>query len=326
MGLEYMNKIISISKNNINYHIDLSSKKFIVLNQELNQDEVINLINKKGIVFPYVLFIGSDIEPLVENKEFLHLFPVKKRYVEFFYQLKSIKNPFRIAIKVNLLIDFFPVFINSIKDIKAIEQLENKKFYDTIIFSPNLNRLELLQLKIHFPKKMLIKAGSLPEILKDKEDVNKYRITDVVQQYGMDVISKNPVYSARYYLRKLDIENLYLLPAKIICTEKDIEVILTYLNIVIVNEQKSKELEIYKEKLKDLKLFYEFLYYIVKNDFEKLENFYTENEKNLQKNEVRSNLLNFLKVYKGLYKNNTLTKEEEIQLWEIEMLIKLKES
>ncbi|GIX42533.1 MAG: hypothetical protein KatS3mg129_2266 [Leptospiraceae bacterium] len=319
-------KIIHKKKGNLNYYINLENKKFIILNQKLIEEDIERLIINKGRAFPFILFVGSDIELMFDHNENLQLFHVKKRFIEIFYKLKNDKNTYRVSIKINVNMEYFPVYILHIQEIKEIEKLDYKKFFDIIILSPKLNRLDILQIKIHFPKVMLVKAGSyIPEQIKEPEELENYRITDIVNKFGTELISKNPVYSARYYLRKLDFENLYEIPLKIKCLDNDIEVILTYLDIMYKNEHKSKDLEINKENILLLKKYYEYIYYILKRDYTQLERIYSEDENILKREIIRENLIKFIKKYKETQEKK-LSKEDEIQLWELETLLQLKES
>jgi len=318
--------IIQKKFGNFNYYVDLNNKVFIVTNQDIPLEEIKSIILHRGKTFPFLLFVGQGIEPNLREQESLQFMPIKRRTAEFYYKLKDDPNTYRVAIKVNLSAEYLPVYIERIISIKELEQLKLKKYFDTIIFVPSLNRLEVLQLRMNFPKARLIKAGNyIPEDLRDLRELEKHRITDVVNKLGTEFISKNPVYSARYYLRKLDFNQVYELPIKIICIESDIEVIITFLDIMIRNEHKSKELEINKENLIFLKKYYEFILYIIKKDYNKLEEFYDQNKEFLLHETINSYLMDFLKSYRNLYRNRNLAKEEEIQLWEIETLIKLQE-
>ena len=318
--------IIQKKFGNFNYYIDINNKSFIVTNQDIPIEEIKTIIVNRGKAFPFLLFVGKEIESNFKEQENLQFLPIKRRHAEFYYKLKDDPNTYRVAIKVNLSAEYLPIYIEHITSIKELEQLKLKKYFDTIIFVPSLNRLEVLQLRMNFPKARLIKAGNyIPENIQDPKELEKHRITDVVNKLGTEFISKNPVYAARYYLRKLDFLQLYELPIKIICTESDIEVIMTYLDIVIRNEHKNKELEINKEQLMLLKKYYEFILYIIKKDYNKLEEFYDQNKEFLLQETINTYLVDFLKSYKNLYRNRSLPKEEEIQLWEIETLIKLQE-
>jgi hypothetical protein len=62
-----------------------------------------------------------------------------------------------------------------------------------------------------------------------------------------------------------------------------------------------------------------------KKDYNKLEEFYDQSKEFLLQEPINSYLFEFLKSYKNLYRNRNIPKEEEIQLWEIETLIKLQE-
>jgi hypothetical protein len=318
--------IIQKKFGNLNYYVDINNKSFIVTSQDISVEEIKNIILHRGKTFPFLLFVGKEIEPNLKKQESLQFLPIKRRHAEFYYKLKDDPNTYRVAIKVNLSAEFLPVWIEGITSLKELDQIKLKKYFDTIIFAPNLNRLEVLQLRMNFPKSRLIKAGNyIPEEIRDLKELEKHRITDVVNKLGVEFISKNPVYSARYYLRKLDFNQLYELPIKIVCTESDIEVIMTFLDIVIKNEHKNKELEINKDNLILLKKYYEFILYIIKKDYNKLEEFYDQSKEFLLQEPINSYLFEFLKSYKNLYRNRNIPKEEEIQLWEIETLIKLQE-
>ncbi len=317
-------EIIRFNVGNYKYLIHQDLKKFVVINKEIESEKIENLILEKGRGFPAILFIGEDLIPKVEKLNDINLIPVKKKFIEFFYVMKETNQQHRISINVNLNIEYFPVFVLYIKDYKKepILPIPNSKV-DLVVFSPYLSRLDKLQIKINFPKSRLVQAGEYKENLTEK-DMNNYRITDFVDKFGMDIISKNPIYAARYYLRKLDFENLYSLPSKVFCNDEELKMILEFLRIVIENKNKSRELEIHKSKFIDLYLYYQFIYLIVSKKYQELEEFYQQNEEKIKKQIISSNIIKFISNYKMMIeqKNKRLTKEDEIKLWEIEMLLK----
>ncbi len=320
-----INDLIEKKIGNYYYYMDLENKKFIILNeiQKQNIEDINLIIRNKGSNFPFILFVGEDIYPKVDSLNDINFFLVKRHTVEFHYYLKGLKNPFRVAIKVNLNIEQFPVFINKVANLKAeVENIPLKKNYDMIIFSPSINRLELIQLRIHFSKSKILQGGSyIPENLNNLEEMQNYRLTDVVNRVGYDIISKNPVYAARFYLRMLDFKNMYELPLKIPCTTEEIQMILSFLDLMIENKNNIEDLRLNKNNLQKLKIYYEFIFYLTKKDFQTLENFYPENQHILKENEIKNYLVEYIKKIKEKYTN--LTKEEEIYYWEIQSLLSL---
>lgn len=317
-------EITKLNVGNYKYLIHQDLKKFVVVNREVDNEKIENLILEKGRGFPAILFIGEDVLPRVDKINDINLITVKKKSIEFFYIMKETNQQHRISINVNLNIEYFPVYVLHLKDYKkdTVLPIHNNKI-DLIVFSPYLSRLDKLQIKINFPKSILVQAGEYKDNLTDK-DMNNYRITDFIDKFGIDVISRNPIYAARYYLRKLDFDNLYDLPAKVYCTDEELKMILEFLRIVIENKNKSKELEINKNKLKDLNLYYQFIYLIVAKKYEELEEFYQQNEEKIKNPTISNPIIKFISNYKLILeqKNVRLNKEDEIKLWEVEMLLK----
>lgn len=309
---------------NFKYYIHQDLKKFIVINKEVEIENLENFILNKGRGFPAVLFIGDDLIPKVDKLNDINLIPVKKKSIEFHYFMKETNQQHRISININLSIEYFPVLILHLHDFKKETKLlvPNTKI-DMVIFSPFLTRLDKLQIRISFQKSKLVQAGDYKETI-NENDLNNYRITDYVEKFGLDILSKNPIYAARYYLRKLDFENMYALPTKTLCNEEELKMIREFLRIVLENKNNSKELELHKEKLKDLDLFYEFIYLIVSRKYVELEDFYQQNEPKIKSRVISSHIIKFIQNYKILVEKNNkrLSKEDEIKLWEVEMLLK----
>ncbi|MCS7205073.1 MAG: hypothetical protein NZ853_05205 [Leptospiraceae bacterium] len=322
-----------IEKKEINdfiYIYNLNLKKFLVIRKEelITSNDWEEFLVKKGRKIPFILFVGSDIEPLVEKIGDVNFYNVRKNKIELFYKYTENQKNYRTIINVNIPYEYYPVFVNQIDNIKKVINLEHKKNYDTIIFSPKIDRMGLLQLRVHFPLTTLVQVDentSRNQI--NKNNLSKQRMTDIVEIKGIDFALKNPVYSARYFLRRLEWDRMYEIPIKVSCKNDEVEMILAFIQLMIENKSKNLELEIHKNEILKLKKYYEFVLLILKNDYKNLEQFFYENEDFLNNEvSVRDKLLQFLQSYKYFrtQSQKKLTREEEIQLWEIETLLKFK--
>ncbi len=334
-----MSKIQVLSKNEKNFYIELNSGLFIISTEKIGNEEISSIIQKKGKKIPFIMFVGNKILPEIESYNSIHIFPTKKRVIEIRYRLKNENNVYRIVIRTNAFIEFYPVYVGYVTNIKSelsSLSMEFKKKFDLVIFERDLNRLDVLQLKISFTKAKLVIAGEQASNLNEVEWDN-YRITDIASKLGTEILSKNLVYSARYYLRNLDFKKMYELPFHFYIKKEEIEIVITFLELMIKNEQNKQELKNVNFDLKILKFFYEFIFNLNDKNFSKLEELITEEIERIfkiesllfrDKNKIKAMLEKFLDVirhYKKEYlKKGSIPKMEEIQYWQIETLLELK--
>lgn len=308
------------------YIVTIEEKKFVVLKKEeyLKTYGIHDYLLSKGRMLPFILFVGNSLIPNVEELNAVLFLPVQRNQVVITYKVRGNEKNFQVKIQVNIPYEYYPVYVGY-ADLSDITALPMKKNFDMIIFSPEIDRLGFLKLRVHFPKSALVRAGENGG--KANKEVETTRMVDIVEREGLQFAMKNPVYSARYYLRLLDFESMYELPVKVNCSPEEIEMILSFIDIMYENKQKNPELDAYKKELMDLRIFYQFVLLMVKNDYAGLEQLFYEKEDYINKEiKIRNKLLEFVKAFKE-YKVRTkkkLTREEEIELWQIETLLKFK--
>ncbi len=319
-----MEQIIQLTYNHIVFYINIKEKRFVYLQENVHEkslEEIKHMIYRTGKSFPYLLFVGNEIVPQINEFNTVHLMPIKKRSIEFFYRLKNDEKRYRLVISVKFILDVYPVYVHFISNLKSEIQLLQNQFknqFDMIIYSSSLTRLDILNLRILFPKAKYVLAGSYTPDLEKQENWENYRITDIASKVGEDYITKNPVYASRLYLRKLDFDKMYQLPFTFRLTIEEFNIIISFLNIMLENKNKSKELILNKEKIEYLKLYYEFLLNLHDKNFSKLEEYL---EKDLLKDKnLKRNIFLYLKRFRES-KIYDLTKDEEIRIWQIETLL-----
>ncbi|MFN3603412.1 MAG: hypothetical protein ACK4UJ_01745 [Leptonema sp. (in: bacteria)] len=317
-----MKEILQKTHNNLNYYISLREKKFITIQDNfLDEEEVKNKILRSGRAFPFIIFVGQEILPQVDEFNTVHLLPVKKGVVELYYRIKNVDKTFRVFINIKFLLDFFPVYVRYVSNLKLeynILQKEFKNQFDMIVYSSSLSRLDILNLRIILPKAKYVLAGTFEIESGSREDWEHYRITDIAQKVGEDYLTKNPVYAARLFLRKLDFDKMYELPFLFHLTSEELNVIRTFLQIMLENKHNSKELTLNKENISHLKLYYDFIQNLNLKQFSQLGEYI---EKNLiQNKKVKKNINLYIKKYRENNKKQ-LTKDEDILLWELETLL-----
>lgn len=319
-----MAEIVKKKYENLYYYINFYDKRFIVLQEEKNNEEIEILIHRMGKSFPFLLFIGEEIIPQVNEFNTIHLLPIKKRSVELFYRLKNNEKKYRVSINIKFILEVYPVYVHYSSNLKLDLKLLQERFknkFDLIVYSSHLTRIDLINLRLLFPSAKYLLAGeySIEDI--KQENWDNYRITDIAKKVGEEYLTKNPVYASRLYLRKLDFDKMYNLPLQFNLSPEEINIILTYLNVMFSNQANNKELSLRAEELKDLKVYFEFVLNLITKNIQKLEEYI---EKNYLKNKnLIENIYNFIRKFRENNKKN-LTKEEDIQLWQIETLLNFK--
>lgn len=319
-----MNKIIKKQYENLYYYIDFDNKKFVALQEEKNSEEVEILIPRIGRSFPFILFIGEEILPQVNEFNSIHLLPIKKRSVELFYRLKNNDKKYRVSINIKFILEVYPIYVHYSSNLKFDLKLLQEKFkgkFDLIVYSTHLTRIDLINLRLLFPTAKYVLAGEyITENIK-QENWDNYRITDIAKKVGEEYLTKNPVYASRLYLRKLDFDKMYNLPLQFNLSPEEINIILTYLDIMFSNQANNKELSLKAEELKDLKIYFEFVLNLITKNIQKLEEYIEKND--LKNKNLIENIYNLIKKFRENNKKN-LTKEEDIQLWQLETVLNFK--
>ncbi len=105
------------------------------------------------------------------------------------------------------------------------------------------------------------------------------RATDQMNNVDINLLSQNPVFLARIHLRNLDLVRVKQILLDMDITESDAQYIIAFLSTMIKNSDK-EELQKNVEKLKELKKAYEFYFYLITHNDEKIQEFIAHASKN----------------------------------------------
>lgn len=193
-----------------------------------------------------------------------------------------------------------------------------------LVVDEEIPRNEMVTLKIRYPQinilviKRKISSGELgPTPQKsltgdsDKKDVidhNKVRAADLSRGENLNSFSENPVFAARIHLRNLELDKVKQLLLDYTLTPQDVGFILTFLGVMIKNENKKEELTRARSKLEGLQEVFRLSLQIIGME---LETFESELDKGLPKETAYM-------IYALLEKeqDSCTDIEKEIVLWE----------
>ncbi len=135
-----------------------------------------------------------------------------------------------------------PVARSYFPDVKEFLSGEDpKKPGWTVVLDEGIPRIDLMSMKVKFPQiqTLVLHAAAHPH---EETDHRRVRATDLVDQGKGEELVQNPVFLARLHLRNLELDRVKRLLTEFRMTSEEIEFVRTFLQLMIRNERKQKDL------------------------------------------------------------------------------------
>ncbi|EHQ04644.1 hypothetical protein [Leptonema illini] len=267
-------------------------------------------IRISGVKVTGVVFLGAGVQPLV-GEEGLSLLPVRSRSIAVPYRAGGDSDRKLLQLNVRVITDQFPVYVRHFSDVRGflrdLSDLDRKNFR-IVILGPDVPRIDSMGVRVAFPHARIFQAKSGSE--QAPPVPARVRAADLIDRPGMDHVSRNPVYMARVFLRRLDYAGMERLPVDYDLSSQDVEFIRAFIDVMFKNDTKNPELSRQHERIGRLSAFFRMIDLVIRKDREGIDR---EVETGIG-NDVASRLLPFLRKQRERARG----REEEIALWELE--------
>jgi hypothetical protein len=136
-------------------------------------------------------------------------------------------------------------------------------------------RQNIVRIKAKYPRSRLIvfKPEEFMKIRVEREKIEEQgrsRAVDLVENMTDDLISQNPVFAARYFLRNLDWRKMYSIPMYARVKMSEVEIILSFLEKMYKSAPNSLELKDHAGELADLIDYYDGVQALLASDFSRV--------------------------------------------------------
>lgn len=267
-------------------------------------------IRISGVRVTGVVFLGADVQPLVEM-EGLSLLPVRSRSIAIPYRVGGDSDKKLLRLNVRVIADQFPVYVRHFSDVREflrdLSDLDRKNF-QIVILGPDVRRIDTMGVRVAFPHARIFQAKSGSE--KPPAIPAQVRAADIIDRPGMEHVSRNPVFMARVLLRRLDYAGMERLPVDYDLSSQDVKFIRAFIDVMLKNEANNPELLREHERIGRLSVFFRMIDLVIRKDREGIDR---EIEAGIG-NDVANRLLPFLRKQRERARG----REEEIALWELE--------
>jgi hypothetical protein len=292
-----------------------------------NKPEIPSDTTEKSIVcrLPHIVFIGENFD-IRHYSPGINYVKVDRKRMLIPYRYGYQKNIRNLSIYTGSNSDLLPVkvsqFMNA-KELMEFLQITNHKII--VIIDEDFQRLDLVQMKIKFPKLQIMivkdiipvddKAEEEPEEVEDDNviDDKKMRAVDTINERNINVLSKNPVFLSRVHLRTLDLDKVKQILFDFRLSKEDCEFIASFLATMIKKD--SESLNKVKPKLIALKEAYDVYPYIMNRDKDQVEKVLDQ--------KIPRDAASIIWKLILTEKKDAKKKEDKLLLWEWEEKIKV---
>lgn len=314
-----MQKIEKKIKDNILLRIDLTRNKFIALK---NNRPLLGKGNDRGIFnkVPYFVFIGEMFDVSSLDLSEVGLYLVKDGSLQVDFVLKKESDVRQVCLPFSLGSSLLPAVVYYYYSISVVGSLSDTKGGDVVfVVSKDIDQRDIIKLKMRFPDSRFVFFDGEQKVTVDgrNDDLNqgvfaKVRSVDVANEAELGLLSENPVFVARVYLRKLQWEKLRSMPLRFLFENSDIEAILVFLDMMERNSAEKEELLQYSDVIKEVKGYYHLIQPLFVYEEEAMEQYFSK----LREFSFLLHLQEIFEAQLSLYKkkNNKSRKKENYLL------------
>lgn len=284
-----------ISEQGFTLKVNLLKNSYLVFknNKPLinSQQESRSIIHKLS----YFVFVGSEFDLSVAGKKLgeLDFYAAQEGVLKIPFKLKDKSDIRHICLPLFLDCDLLPAVVQYYYRASIVGNLTQSKNANLFfILDANHDNAESVRLKIRFPRSCFVFFDKEKETWVEQENDDLHqgklattRVTDIEGHDDIGVLSQNPVFAARFYLRKLDWPKMKTLPQRFVLSQSDIETILVFFKIMKKNLQSKEEVI---SELEKTEKYYNFILPFFSMQTDDVDNFFLKyrEEKELQEVEA----------------------------------------
>ena len=270
-----------------------------------------------------VLFLGPYFKVRNNYSQDLSLVKVSRGNMVLPYQDERESRRRYIFIETDAEIDMVPVkimhFSNLGQLVKEIKRKEEQPHY--IIVDKTISKNDIIVIKNRCPDSNVLLAseagpgGEAGEEDSTENTGEEKSEKEGVEDVDLNMLSRNPVFLARVHLRKMHLSRVKQLMLDFDLQAIDIEYIISFLQTMLENQDDSEEIKKYSGKIEELKTSFQFYYYLLQKDDEKIR----EMIETLENKNMLPSYFTIVSKVKLLFPGNEdqlLFTEYENMLWE----------
>ncbi|MDH5718566.1 MAG: hypothetical protein OEZ22_13145 [Spirochaetia bacterium] len=271
--------------------LEESTRSGIVIRVNLKKGNYLLFKNNKPIPNPrsqknsiihnlsHIIFLGMDFDLSLNPLDKIGFYPVKNNQLHIPFHVKGLSDIRHVKFPAYVESEILPAVVSHFKSFNPGAVPRTITGYQYFITSDDIEREMLVRIKIQFPKSRVIvfrqerdiSVEAVSEEVKLPSDV---RAVDLLKHDDVGELSKNPIFSARVYLRNLDLPRLNSIPYKFKLDGQDAENIKTILDIVLRKASENADIKRQEPELRLLRDFLELLTPFVSFEIQKVEQFF----------------------------------------------------
>lgn len=263
----------------------------------------------------HVVFLGERFVFDAQEIDVVRFFPVRLGKVEIPFLLaeESDVRHYRLPVSISseevpAMVFHFPAYWPG--PLPALN-LGSRIF----IFDPDVDSASIVRIKGKFPKAKayVYREENLGRVrLETSLGANapsNVRAVDYVIDDDVDFVSRDPVFAARVFLRRLELQSMKTLPVMAMMSQADVEKILTFLTLMLSNAEDSIELSPHRKKLEEINQFYIAIKSILMFDMPQVKR-WQQSQKGINM-ELFEELIKVAKAQKVFYERAEMQKKAE---------------
>ncbi|MDH5718701.1 MAG: hypothetical protein OEZ22_13835 [Spirochaetia bacterium] len=230
----------------------------------------------------YVVFLGAEFDLSMNTLDKIGFYQVKSNQIHIPFNIKGLSDIRHLKLPTYIDSETLPAVVSYYKSFNLGLLPRSVSDLQYFVVSEQIDRELLVRLKIQFPKSRVIVFRQERDISVDfaqPEEENAslpgdIRAVDLLNRDDVGELSKNPVFSSRVYLRKLDFLSMYSLPLKYILNGEDAVHIKTFLEVMLKKIDENADIKRYENEIKELINFYDILGIFLSFQVLKVEQFF----------------------------------------------------
>ncbi|HRP69207.1 MAG TPA: hypothetical protein PLY93_06725 [Turneriella sp.] len=233
----------------------------------------------------HVIFLGERFHVQTKLDSPLLFFPMERSFVKipFEYDEEGETRFMRIPQEYEGL-DLLPGLGFHFQDYwpNVLPALGDGRRY--FITDQEMPRQNIMRIKNKYPRSRLIvfKPEDFMKIRVEREKVEEEgrgRASDLVENFTDNLISQNPVFAARYFLRNLDWRKMYSIPMYSRLKSTEIEIIISFIEKMYKNAPTSHDLVAHQKTLEDLLDYYDGVQALMTSDFARVKSWQRKHQR-----------------------------------------------
>ena len=262
---------------------------------------------KQSIVheIPQIIFLGKEFDLRVAYQDRLGFFSVNGGQIFIPFWVKGVSDVRHVKLPALIDSNLLPAFIYHFQGFHFGSIPASISGMNYFIVDSRTDREILIRLKMHFPMSRVVvyrgERDALFENLSGEDNSGGFsnvRAVDIAGTDDVGMLSQNPAFAARVYLRKLDFEKMEKIPYRFPLDSGTIEAILAYLRIMIIKSAEKKDLKPHVEKINELSNTYRLLLPFMSFDVAKVEQSFDQGIPEIQ---VLKQTRNILKAQSSIH-------------------------